>query len=123
MAGVHAWRAEIRTLVDRAEALGQWLQATAAPLVLCHADIHTGNVLLDTANNLWIVDWDETMLAPKERDLMFVVGGIIGDYGERVFLMSDIGAESKRDALRGFMDLFRPGNIVALAFTSDSSEL
>ena len=103
------------------------------------------------------MDWDETILAPKERDLLFVVGGIIGDlvgprqeelffrgygptaidplalayyryawavqdigdYGERIFLMPDIGAESKRDALRGFMDLFQPGNIVALAFASD----
>ena len=32
-----ARRAEIRTLVDLAEALGQRLQATATPLVLCHA--------------------------------------------------------------------------------------
>lgn len=25
---------------------------------------------------MWIVDWDEVILAPKECDLMFVVGGI-----------------------------------------------
>ena len=43
--------------------------------VLCHADIHTNNVLLDADGAVWIVDWDDTLLAPKERDLMFVVGG------------------------------------------------
>lgn len=76
------WRArwaEIRTLVERAETLGQRLRATNLPLVLCHADIHTWNVMIDTADRFWIVDWDETILAPKERDLMFVVGGIARD--------------------------------------------
>jgi spectinomycin phosphotransferase len=71
-----ARRAEIETLVERAEALGQRLRASAPPLVLCHADIHTWNLLIDTGGKLWVVDWDETVLAPKERDLMFVVGGI-----------------------------------------------
>jgi spectinomycin phosphotransferase len=44
--------------------------------VLCHADLHTWNVLVDAEQHLWIVDWDEAILAPRERDLMFVVGGI-----------------------------------------------
>jgi spectinomycin phosphotransferase len=76
------WRArvaEIRALVDRAEDLGAQLARAALPPVLCHADLHTGNVLLDADGQLWIVDWDETTLAPKERDLMFVVGGISRD--------------------------------------------
>lgn len=72
-------RAEVRALVERAEALGQRLRAAGLPLVLCHADIHTANVLIDTSDELWIADWDETILAPKERDLMFVVGGISTD--------------------------------------------
>ena len=46
------------------------------PHVLCHADLHTWNVLLDRDQQLWLVDWDETVLAPRERDLMFVVEGI-----------------------------------------------
>lgn len=71
-----ARRTEIRTLVEQTELLGQRLRATNPPLVLCHADIHTWNILIDTWGRLWIVDWDETFLAPKERDLMFVVGGI-----------------------------------------------
>jgi spectinomycin phosphotransferase len=42
---------------------------------VCHTDIHTNNVLLAADQQVWIVDWDETILAPRERDLMFVIGG------------------------------------------------
>lgn len=69
-------RTAIYTLLERVEQLGHRLAQTRLPLVLCHADIHTNNVLVDTAQQLWIVDWDETLLAPRERDLMFVAGGI-----------------------------------------------
>ena len=69
-------RATIRLLLERAAALGLRLATTSPPLVLCHADIHTNNVLVAGDEHIWIVDWDETMLAPRERDLMFVVGGI-----------------------------------------------
>ena len=41
--------------------------------VLCHADIHRANIILDAAGALHIVDWDDTVLAPKERDLMFFI--------------------------------------------------
>ncbi len=66
----------IDLVVQRAAALGDRLRQADAPLVLCHADMHVWNVLIDDAQQLWLVDWDETMLALKERDLMFVVGGI-----------------------------------------------
>jgi spectinomycin phosphotransferase len=70
-------RDEIHALVDRADALGKKLrEASDRPIVLCHADMHTRNILLEGNEQFWIVDWDETVLALKERDLMFVVGGI-----------------------------------------------
>ena len=75
----HERRDEIHTLVERAEELGRRLAQRAPAFVLCHADIHTANVLLDAGGLVWIVDWDDTVLAPKERDLMFVVGGGIND--------------------------------------------
>jgi len=67
---------EIDLVVNRSDALAEQLRQASLPLVLCHADLHTWNVLVDAAAQFWLVDWDETVLAPKERDLMFVIGGI-----------------------------------------------
>ena len=44
----------------------------------------------------------------------------IADFGERVFLTPDIGTETKQDAVRGFMQLFLPGDVVASAYASES---
>lgn len=66
----------IHRLVDRAEQLGQKLQNQSPKFVLCHSDIHGGNVLIDGNDNIFIVDWDDPIMAPKERDLMFIGGGV-----------------------------------------------
>jgi spectinomycin phosphotransferase len=81
-AGWAAHAAQIQALLERAEALSQRLRA-APPgrLCLCHADPHWSNVLVDAQGQVWLVDWDDTLLAVKERDLMFVVGGISADWG------------------------------------------
>jgi spectinomycin phosphotransferase len=44
--------------------------------MLCHSDIHGGNVLIDSNDSIYIVDWDDPIMAPKERDLMFIGGGV-----------------------------------------------
>ncbi len=66
----------IQRLVDRAEQLGQKLMDQSVPFVLCHSDIHGGNVLIDEQNSIYIVDWDDPVMAAKERDLMFIGGGV-----------------------------------------------
>lgn len=66
----------IRRLVDRAEQLGQKLQSQSPKFVLCHSDIHGGNVLIKENGTIYMVDWDEPIMAPKERDLMFIGGGV-----------------------------------------------
>lgn len=76
---VTTWReheAKIRALIEGADTLERRLHEARPQHVLCHADIHTWNVLVDDEAGMWIVDWDEVVLAPKERDLMFVIGGI-----------------------------------------------
>lgn len=145
---------QIISLVERSEALGQQLHAQSLDFVLCHCDIHTANVLVDQDEQLHIVDWDAPMLAPRERDLMFMVESDrstghaetlfragygptpsnqtaiayyryewvvqeIGDFGARVFRMSDIGAETKRESVEEFKQLFRAGSVVEAAYQSD----
>ena len=67
-------RAEISHLVERAGQLGSALAERSLDLVLCHADIHPGNLLITAQDAFYIVDWDNPILAPKERDLMFIGG-------------------------------------------------
>ena len=72
----------ISTILERTETLAKRMQDTNLEFVVCHADIHTANVLLSDDDNIFIVDWDETILAPKERDLLFIVGSIFNDTSE-----------------------------------------
>lgn len=64
----------VHTVIERTERIGKDLQQADLEFVLCHADIHTANILLTQENKMFIVDWDDALLAPKERDLMFVLG-------------------------------------------------
>lgn len=70
------YRKLIHHLVDRAEALSQKIKEQSHEFVLCHSDIHGGNVLIDENGSIFIVDWDDPIMAPKERDLMFIGGGV-----------------------------------------------
>jgi spectinomycin phosphotransferase len=71
-------RDEIASIVERADRLAHALQQRTVALVVCHSDLHGRNVLVSTDDELAIVDWDEPILAPKERDLMFIGGGVGG---------------------------------------------
>lgn len=70
------WRsrqADVDFIRERVETLGRALQDGLLPLALCHTDIHTANILIDGDGGLHIVDWDAPMLAPRERDLIYLV--------------------------------------------------
>nr|MBA3817058.1 aminoglycoside phosphotransferase family protein [Parachlamydiaceae bacterium] len=85
---------DIRRLVDRAEQLGKKLQNLSTKFVLCHSDIHGGNVLIHENSEIYIVDWDEPIMAPKERDLMFIGGGVANVWNkplEEIFFYKGYG--------------------------------
>lgn len=70
--------AQVSRLLERADRLGPILSDREAPAVICHGDPHLGNVLTGPGEDaVWLVDWDDAVLAPPERDLMFVLGGVL----------------------------------------------
>ena len=70
-----AWaehRSTIYALLASLDKLAGILQSQTRPHVTCHADLHPGNLLRDRAGRVFVVDWDDVMLAPRERDFIFV---------------------------------------------------
>jgi spectinomycin phosphotransferase len=91
-------RAVIGQVLERAEDLGRRLQASAPAMVLCHADIHTANLLLTEDGHLFMVDWDQPIFAPKERDLKFIVDDVVGSLRATARFFQGYGA-AEVDAL------------------------
>jgi spectinomycin phosphotransferase len=67
----------VSTLLEQADGLGRELRTRRTPSVVCHGDPHLGNVLIGADERVWLIDWDDAVLAPRERDLMFVIGGVL----------------------------------------------
>ena len=77
---IQARRAEMLELVRRSERLAQALLARPLQFVICHADLHAGNVLMAAGGGFYLIDWDTLILAPKERDLMSIGAGLFGHW-------------------------------------------
>lgn len=82
------WRehySTISTILERAEELSEEIRGTSPHLVLCHGDVHTANVLITDDDRIFLVDWDDTVLAPRERDLLFLPGNVRPSENELFF--------------------------------------
>ncbi|MFG3642803.1 phosphotransferase enzyme family protein [Micromonospora sp. NPDC047762] len=66
----------------------------SGPAVVCHGDPHLGNLLLGADGQVWLIDWDDAVLAPPECDLMFVLGGVLA--------FAPITAEQQQAVLAGY---------------------
>ena len=66
-------------IVKRANELVVALSKHPRDFVLCHADAHPGNYHITGEGKVYLVDWDNLILAPKEHDLMCIGAGMSGD--------------------------------------------
>jgi spectinomycin phosphotransferase len=62
----------IHSGVSTLEKLSGVLQTQAGPYVICHADLHPSNIIRRPQHQVFVIDWDDVMLAPKEHDFIFV---------------------------------------------------
>src|SRR5215831_11862647 len=88
-------RGDIRTVVERSGQLAEKMRGRAGAVVLCHSDLHAGNVLVGADDALTVVDWDNPVFAPKERDLMFIggwIGGAWNNLREREWFFAGYGS-------------------------------
>ncbi|WP_219837004.1 phosphotransferase enzyme family protein [Paenibacillus sp. R14(2021)] len=127
-------RLTIHMKLTSLEKLAAELQSQAIPYVICHADLHPANLIRDQAGQVFVIDWDEVMFAPKERDFIFVsyphAHAFFQGYGSaevnekvltyyrlervlqdliacarNVWIRDDLGEESKADAIKLFQDI------------------
>ena len=91
-------RSEVLQTLERYDALGHSASARQTPFVITHGDPTPGNLILDTENQLHLIDWDGVCLGPPEKDLVSFTGERFEVVLERylterqhdVFLHSDI---------------------------------
>jgi spectinomycin phosphotransferase len=67
-----AHQSAIHVAVSSLEKLAVVLKSRTFPFVICHADLHPSNLIRDRHGHVFVIDWDEVMLAPKERDFIFI---------------------------------------------------
>jgi spectinomycin phosphotransferase len=139
------YQSTIHTAVTLLEKLAVVLQSQTFQYVICHADLHPSNLIRDDSN-VFVIDWDEVMLAPKERDFIFIrepqADAFWEGYGNREFnwlilsyylwervvqdvivnaqdvcFRDDLGEETKADIAQLFHEyMLNGGNEVAAAY-------
>lgn len=125
-----AQREAIALALRWADALADRVRAMHLPLVPCHADLHAGNVIVSDDDAISIVDWDTMVMAPRERDCMFIgagVGGVWNRDDEHGWFFEGYGdTELCEDAIRYFRferivtDLAEFAEIVCASDASDA---
>ncbi len=146
------WRAHqstIHTAEASLEKLAEGLQARTLPYVISHADLHPANLLRDQHGHVFVIDWDEVMLAPKERDFIFVrepdADAFFQGYGQReidwmaltyylwervvqdviedaqnVCFRDDWAEETRADAARLFHEYLSEGSTIDAAYKASA---
>ena len=92
---------ELRESLETYDALAARLRQRAGSWVVTHGEPHRGNVLIDRRGARHLIDWDTTLVAPRERDLWHVLDEELTGWEEYCAIAGDVPVDA--DAL----DLYR----------------
>jgi spectinomycin phosphotransferase len=74
------------------------VRETSDSWVITHGEPHRANVIRDSQGGVHLVDWDTTLIAPRERDLQMVLDQDLTGWDEYSALVG--AATLDHDALR-----------------------
>lgn len=60
--------------LKKLEDLGDQLRAQNLDFVICHGEPHNWNIMVSDAGEVFLIDWDDSLFAPKEKDLGMIKG-------------------------------------------------
>jgi len=106
-----AHRGRVLAVADRAESLAKSPAWATSRRVICHADPHAGNIVVGAGGEVWLLDWDDAVLAPREADLMFALGGVLAfapvTAGEQRAFFEGYGTADRDTDLMGYFQCVR----------------
>lgn len=102
---------ELRRSLRASDERAERLRARSHAWVITHGEPHRGNVLVDTAGAPHLVDWDTTLVAPRERDLWHVLDDALTGWEEYRAAVGDV--ELDREALDHYREAWGLSDIAA----------
>ncbi len=58
--------------IKELEELGDKLRSQNIDFVICHSEPHAWNTMIDKTGEVYLIDWDDSLYAPKEKDLNMI---------------------------------------------------
>jgi spectinomycin phosphotransferase len=74
------WKTNLFKTIKRLSDLQSQVRTKNPIMVVCHTDLHGGNLMRDKNGILYLLDWENAMIAPREQDMIFFLGDT--DYRE-----------------------------------------
>jgi spectinomycin phosphotransferase len=71
---IQPWIEQLNKYIDWLLSLQIQVKSEDKSMVVCHTDLHGGNLRQDDQGNLYLLDWENAMIAPQEHDMIFFTG-------------------------------------------------